>query len=256
MKRNSGLQSQANKLRTSERRIPETYEGGARTELLSGVRGALPLLLGVIPVGATYGVLALAAGLPVFAAVGMSSIVFAGSSQFVGVQLFEATVPPVLILFATLMVNLRHLLYSASLAPYLQNLSLRWRMLLSYFLTDEAYAVTMAHYSKQIAPRTRHWYLFGAGSTLWIAWQLSTLAGVVLGAVLPRSLPLDFAFTLTFIALLVPMVKGLPSALASISAGVIAFLAVDLPFRLNLVVAVFVAVGVGMTAQRLEESRR
>jgi 4-azaleucine resistance transporter AzlC len=214
------------------------------------------LLLGVIPVGATYGVLALAAGLPVLAAIGMSSIVFAGSSQFVSVQLLGASVPSLLILFATLMVNLRHLLYSASIAPYLENLNSRWKVLLSYFLTDEAYAVTIANYSKQAAPQTRHWYLFGAGLTLWSAWQVSTLVGVVLGSVLPRSLPLEFALTLTFIALLVPMVKGLPSVLASISAGIVALLTVDLPFRLNLVLAVFVAVGVGMTAQRLEQSRR
>lgn len=214
------------------------------------------MLLGVIPVGATYGVLALAAGLPVLAAIGMSSIVFAGSSQFVGVQLLGASVASLLVLFATLMVNLRHLLYSASLAPYLENLSPRWKVLLSYFLTDEAYGVTVAHYSKQTSPQTRHWYLFGAGLTLWSAWQVSTIAGVVLGSFLPRSLPLEFALTLTFIALLVPMVKGLPSVLASVSAGVIALLTVDLPFRLNLVLAVFVAVAVGMSAQRLEQSRR
>ncbi|MDA4127257.1 MAG: AzlC family ABC transporter permease [Thaumarchaeota archaeon] len=214
------------------------------------------MLLGVIPVGATYGVLALAAGLPVLGAIGMSSIVFAGSSQFVGVQLLGASVPSLLILFATLMVNLRHLLYSASLAPYLESLGPRWKVVLSYFLTDEAYAVTIAHYSKQAAPQARHWYLLGAGLTLWSAWQVSTIVGVVLGSVLPRSLPLEFVLTLTFIALLVPMVKGLPSVLASISAGVMALLTVDLPFRLNLVVAVFVAVGVGMTAQRLEQARR
>jgi predicted branched-subunit amino acid permease len=87
----------------------------AKLEFVSGVKAILPILLGVVPFGVTYGVLGLAAGLPVPATICMSSIVFAGSSQIVAVQLFNAAAPALVILITTLMVNLRHVLYSASL---------------------------------------------------------------------------------------------------------------------------------------------
>ena len=228
---------------------------GARLEFFSGVKAELPILLGVIPFGVTYGVLALASGLTIPAALGMSSVVFAGSAQFVGVQLLNAAAPPVVILITTFMVNLRHVLYSASLAPRLKHLHSFWKWLLSYLLTDEAYAVTITHYSEHVQLLNRHWYFLGAGLMLWGSWQLSTAVGVFLGAVVPKNWPLDFTLTLTFIALVVPMLKGRPSVAVSISAGVIALLAINLPFRLNLVLAVLSAVAVGLLAEHLERMR-
>ena len=94
----------------------------ARTEFLAGVRAELPILLGVAPFGMIYGALAIGAGLPRSAAQAMSSIVFAGSLQFVATQLFATGAPGLVLLLTTFIVNLRHMLYSASLAPYLQKL--------------------------------------------------------------------------------------------------------------------------------------
>ena len=227
-----------------------------RSEFFAGVKAELPLLIGVIPFGVTYGVVAIAVGLPIMAALGMSSIVFAGSAQFVGVQLFGATVPVAVLLITTFMVNLRHTLYSASLAPYLERLRLRWKLLLSYLLTDEAYAVTIAHYRQQVALPYRHWYFLGSGLTLWTAWQLSTSVGVFLGAVIPENWPLDFTLTLTFIALVIPMLKDRASTAVAIMAGFIALFTISLPFRLNLILAVIVAVALGVSADRFQQPRR
>src|SRR5512144_753051 len=110
---------------------------------LAGVRAELPLLIGVFPFGMIYGALALNVGLSAAASQLMSSIVFAGSSQFVTAQLVHEAAPVFVIVLTIAVVNLRHMLYSASLAPYLKNLSLRWKVLLAYLLTDEAYAPTV-----------------------------------------------------------------------------------------------------------------
>jgi 4-azaleucine resistance transporter AzlC len=228
----------------------------AVVEFLDGVKGMLPMLLGIIPFGVTYGVLGLAAGLNVSYVLGMSSIVFAGSAQIVAVQLLNAAVPALVILVTILMVNLRHVLYSASLAPQLRNLQSRWKWLLSYLLTDEAYAVTIAHYNRSMSSQNKHWFFFGAGLTMWSTWQASTAIGVFVGAIIPKNLPLDFVVTLTFIALLVPMLKDKASVIVSISAGIVALLASEFPFRLNLILAVVVAVAIGLSAERFEETRR
>ena len=218
----------------------------AKSEFMSGVKAILPILLGVVPFGVTYGVLGLAAGLQVPATIGMSSIVFAGSAQIVAVQLFNAAAPALVILITTLMVNLRHVLYSASLAPRLKHLNSAWKCFLSYLLTDEVYAVTIARYNQGVASSNKHWFFLGTGLTMWSAWQVSTIAGVFLGAVIPRNLPLDFTITLTFIALLVPMLKDRASVTVSVAAGIIALCAIGLPFKLNLILAALAAVSIGL----------
>ena len=114
----------------------------------AGARAEIPLLIGVIPFGLIYGALALNAGLSPVAAQMMSSIVFAGSAQFITAQLVHEATPGLVIVLTIAVVNLRHILYSASLAPYVASLPTRWKAILSYLLTDEAYAPTILHYER------------------------------------------------------------------------------------------------------------
>src|SRR5678810_73141 len=125
----------------------------------AGVRAEIPLLIGVFPFGMIYGALALNAGLSNLAAQMMSSLVFAGSAQFITAQLVHDAAPGLVIILTIAVVNLRHMLYSASLAPYLAALSTRWKILLSYLLTDEAYAPTVIHYEAQGVTPFSHWFL-------------------------------------------------------------------------------------------------
>ena len=221
-----------------------------RAEFLAGVKAELPILLGVVPFGMIYGVLATGAGLSTAAAMAMSSIVFAGSAQFVAVQLIHSGTPGIVIIFTTFIVNLRHVLYSASIAQYLARLGARWKSLLSYLLTDEAYAVTITRYNEEGVSGARyphrHWYLLGAGLAMWSTWQVSTAAGIFLSAQVPASWSLDFTIALTFIALLVPALRDRPSAAAALSAGVIAVLAAGLPYKLGLIVAAISGMAVGL----------
>jgi len=220
-----------------------------RNEFLSGIRDELPILVGVAPFGMIYGVLAMQVGLSSGAAQAMSSVLFAGSAQFITVQLVGGGAPVWVIVLTAFVVNLRHALYSASLAPYVQHLSVRWKVILAYLLTDEAYAVAVtryAHFSPFSPPPLGHWYFLGAGLALWASWQVSTAIGVFLGAQIPAGWSLDFTLALTFIALVVPNLKDRPGVAAALAAGVMAVLAYGLPYKLGLIVAAAVGIGVGL----------
>lgn len=216
----------------------------------AGVRAETPLLVGVFPFGMIYGALALNAGLSKPAAQMMSSIVFGGSSQFIAAQLIHDAAPGFVIVVTIAVVNLRHMLYSASLAPYVASLSTPWKTLLSYLLTDEAYAATVIHYEKEGATPLGHWFFFGAGLSLWTIWQLSTALGIFLGTAIPEAWSLDFALPLTFIAMVVPVLKNRAAIAAALSAGVVALLAYSLPYKLGLILAALVGILVGTLLER------
>lgn len=219
----------------------------ARRNFIEGLRAEMPILIGVFPFGLIYGALAVNSGLSNTAAQLMSSIVFAGSSQFITAQLFNEGAPALVMILTIAVVNLRHMLYSASLAPYLKDLSLRWKALLSYLLTDEAYAPSILYFEKEgLSTTYKHWFLFGAGISLWLNWQISTAIGVFLGTAIPSNLSLDFALPLTFIAMIVPVMKKRPIVAAALSAGVTALLAYSLPYKLGLILAALVGIAVGM----------
>ncbi len=226
-----------------------------RSEFLAGVRAELPILLGVLPFGLIYGVLALEAGLPPGLALAMSSVVFAGSAQIIATGLIAGGASAVVLVLTTFVVNLRHLLYSASVAPHTRHLARPWKWLLAYLLTDEAYAVTILHYEPaggHSGPQPNaHWFFLGAGLTLWSAWQASTVLGVVLGAQVPASWSLDFTLALTFIGLVVPALRDRPAIAAALVAGAVAVLAAGLPLGLGLIVAAAAGIAAGLVAQNL-----
>jgi 4-azaleucine resistance transporter AzlC len=218
-------------------------------ELVMGIRGELPILLGVAPLGMIYGVLATAAGLTAIGAQSMSAIVFAGSAQFMLVQLINLGTPAVMLVLTNLVINLRHILYSASIAPYLDHLSLPWKGLLAYLLTDEVYAVTIMYFQKSGSGNKRHWFMLGAGLALWSGWQLSTAAGIFLGAQVPQSWGLDFTLALTFIALAVPAIRDRAAFLSAASAGATALIFWALPYKTGLIAAALVGIGVGLWSE-------
>ena len=220
----------------------------------AGVRAELPLLIGVFPFGMIYGALALNAGLSTSAAQMMSSIVFAGSAQFITSQLVHDATPGFVIVLTIAVINLRHMLYSASLAPYLASLSTRWKALLSYLLTDEAYAPTILHYERGGITPGAHWFLLGAGLALWLTWQISTALGIFLGTAIPESWSLDFALPLTFIAMVVPVLKNQPAIAAALSAGIVALVAFSLPYKLGLILAALVGIIVGTLLEERKPS--
>jgi 4-azaleucine resistance transporter AzlC len=226
-----------------------------RAEFFGGVRAELPLLLGVIPFGMIFGVLGLAVGLPAWAVVLSSSLIFGGSSQVVFAQLWGAATPPSVTVATIGVVNLRHLLYSAAVADTLRGLPWRWKLLLAYLLTDEAFAAALPRLRDGPATAHRHVFLLGTGFTLWAGWQLSTLAGVLLGATIPAGWSLDFSIALTFIALLVLAVHRRSDAGAALIAAAVVLPALALPHKLGLLVAALAGIIGGLALRRFDRER-
>lgn len=218
-------------------------------EFLHGIRDTLPLLLGALPFGLIYGVSAISAHMPAIIAQAMSCIVFAGSAQFVIVQLIATGTPSPVVILTAFIVNIRHLLYSASISSHVRKLHPLWKWLLAYLLTDEAYAVTILHYQKPGDGTQKHWYFLGSGLALWTIWQLSTATGIFLGGRIPASWSLDFASTLTFIALVVPVLKDRISTSAALAAALTALLVIALPLKLGIAVAALAGIAVGLTLE-------
>ena len=218
-------------------------------QFLGGLQAILPIFLGVFPFGMIYGVLARQAGLSPAASQAMSSIVFAGSSQFIAAQMLSQAVPGLVIILTVAVVNLRHALYSASLAGFVQHLHLGWKAALAYLLTDEAYAVVITHYNREGSYGYQHWFFLGAGLGLWSCWQISTAVGVFLGAVIPSSWSLDFALPLTFIALVVPALKDRAGLAAALVGGAAALLVFGLPYKLGIIAAALAGIAAGMLVE-------
>jgi 4-azaleucine resistance transporter AzlC len=227
---------------------PDPASAPRRTEFFAGVRAQAPLLLGVAPFGLAYGAYAVNAGLSAGLAQAMSAIVFGGASQFVAVRLIANDVPGAIIVLTTLLVNMRHMLYSAALAPYTDHLARRWRWLLAYLLTDEAYATAITRYRHGAASVHAHWFFFGTGVALWVTWQVTTGIGVFVGAAVPDSWSLDFALPLTFLAILMPALRGRPAVAAAAIAGLVAVAGFRWPYGAGLLSAMLAGMAAGVAA--------
>jgi 4-azaleucine resistance transporter AzlC len=220
-----------------------------KQEFWSGVRDEAPILLGVVPFGLLFGALAVGAQLSSLAAQAMSSIIFAGSAQLIAAQLVGTGSSGLVILMVVFVVNLRHALYSASVAPHVRHLGTGWKLLLAYLLTDEAYAVTITNYDREGDSPDRHWYFLGAGLTLWSAWQASTAVGIFVGAQIPASWPLGFILPLTFIALVVPALKDRAGVAAALAAGLVGLLAFYFPYKTGLLLAALIGIITGLVIE-------
>ena len=221
----------------------------------SGFRAALPLWLGVTPFGLVVGLLGPTVGLSGAATMSLSLFVFAGSAQFIALGLLGAGASYPLIVLTTLIVNLRHLLYGASLAPYLRAASGRGKAILSFFLADETYALAIAHCQRtEGAPSPL--YFLGVGLSIYLDWALSTAIGLALGGLVPEpaALGLDFALPATFIALLVPKLKGRAPWAALAVAGAVVLVAGGLPGRLGILLAVIAGATAGWGAEKWRPS--
>ena len=220
-------------------------KSGSTAEFKEGLRSSGPILLGVIPFGITCGVIGSTAGLTPFESVAMSLIVFAGSAQFIAITMITSGAGCGLIVLTTLIVNLRHLLMGASLAPSMAPLSFPRKMLLSFLLTDEAYAVTISRIdSKSYSPA----FQFGTGISIYVTWALTTLAGALAGSRIPDPLAwgLDFALPATFLVLLLPRLKDRISLTVCLVAGIISIAgSVYLPGKWYMIAATLAAVVTG-----------
>ncbi len=201
-------------------------QGGAG--LLDGARTILPILIGVVPFGFIIGLTAVQAGLGLEGAVAFSVVVYAGAAQLAALNLLGAGASLLVVVGTALVINVRFLLYSASLAPYLSQQSRSRRMLAAYLLTDQAYAVSLVRFRERLDARSRWRFYLGAGVAMWATWQASTVAGALGGSTVPESVPLGFAVPLAFLALLIPTVTDRPTVVAAVVSAAVAVAAAPL----------------------------
>ena len=220
-----------------------------KSEALTGFKDMSPVILGAIPFGMVYGIAAVSSGLPDAPALVLSVAVFAGASQIAGVQLMGQGANIFIILLTTFIINLRFVMYSASLAPHFKDLPSRWKVPLAYLMTDQAYAFGVTRFRKNPEQPFKQWYYLGNAFTLWPVWLLSTAAGIFLGAQIPASWGLEFSIPLIFLALIFPSVTDKPSALAGLVAAVVAVVAYPLPYNLNLILAAVSGIVTGVLAE-------
>jgi len=223
-----------------------------RSEFWRGVRATFPLVVGAIPFGIIFGALAVNSGLSAGAAAAMSAFVFAGSSQFIAAGLVGSGAGILIIVVTTFVVNLRHSLYSVTLAPHMKHLPQRWLAPLGFWLTDESFLVVAERYRQHDASPFKHWFFLGSAIFMYTNWQICTWIGIFAGQTLPNPAGwgLDFALIVTFIGMVAPGLRSRPVTASVLAAGVTALLLAELPNQLGLIVAALVGVAAGMLAER------
>ena len=204
---------------------------------LKGIIDVSPLMIPVVPFGLIFGVLAIDVGFTPLQAMGMSLIVFGGASQIVLLQLFSGGASSLVIISSVGAVNSRHLLYGAVVSEHLSDLKLIWKIIISYFLIDQAFAISNEYFKKN-KERNRYFHLVGGGAACWITWQSTTLLGIILGSAIPEKLGLSFAVPLTFLALLVNDFRKFINLVVIIVSGSVATLGYNfIPFKAYVIFA-------------------
>ena len=221
-----------------------------------GAADLLPVTLGIAAWGLVTGVAMVQSGLPLWAAVAMSLIVFAGSAQLAALPLIIVGAPLWLVTLTALVVNLRFVIYSAAVRESLQHLPTRRRLLLGYLVGDVPTAIYLQ--------RLRHapdWpglgdYLLGLSAANAIAWHLSSLVGIFAASVLPKEWGLEFAGSLAVLALLVPACMARPALAGAVVAGAVAVLGRSWPLRTGVLAGMAAGIGAAFVVQLALAARR
>ena len=206
--------------------------------LTKGIADVSPLMIPVVPFGIIFGVIGMELGLSAYMTFGMSVIIFGGASQIVLLQLFSGGASSLVTITSVGAVNSRHLLYGAVFSEYLSHLKLSWKVILSYVLIDQAFAVSNTYFKKNKENEFKHYHLLGAGFTCWTVWQISTVLGIVLGSVIPEELGLSFTISLTFLALLINDFRKFKNIIVMLVSGIVATIGYNtIPFQAYIIVA-------------------
>lgn len=229
----------------------------------AGLKAIFPLCIGAFPFSFIVGAISINAGMTLGQSTFWSLTVFAGSSQMVALGLIQSSASILVIMITTFIINLRHLLYSASLSEHIKDYPLHIRALMAYGLTDEVYAATIGEVKQEKAGR--HWFYLAAMMGFWMNWVFANFLGALVGSSFPEiaHYGLDFAMVAAFIAIVIPQVKSRECIVAAIVASVTGILLSGLPYSLGLVVAAITGVYAGykmdlssekMIAEALETS--
>ncbi|MDC0610411.1 AzlC family ABC transporter permease [Vibrio sp.] len=227
-----------------------TYTESKARLFWQGTVAMFPLSVAVLPWGLLAGSFALDAGLNPFESQALSAILFAGSAQLVAIGMMKTGAGLVTMLVTILFITSRHFLYSISMRDKISRLPIRWRLLLGFLLTDELFAICGQQNDKQF----NRWYALGAGLSFYLAWNLATLIGIVVGSLIPQlnQLGLEFAVAATFISIVIPNIKSLSVVAAVLTAIVLSVGLTVIQFGGSLIVASIGAMLAGYVTEKLK----
>ena len=225
---------------------------GARAAFWAGARTILIVAPSYIPFAVVCGVASANVGMETTSALAIGALVFGGSSQAVVMQFLQSSASLWVAVLSGLVVNLRMAIYSAAMAPKLRHLSPGKRMLGAAFLVDNAFAFVQRR--EHTHPQDKHllWFYAGITAVLWPNWVFFCAVGVLAGNVVPASWQLDFAISLSFIAMSAMNVRTLPLLAAALVGGGTSVVLFDLPLKLGLIVACFTGMAAGLLTEKLQ----
>ena len=199
-----------------------------------------PLLIPVIPFGIIFGAIGIELGFSPIITYATSLIIFGGASQIVFIQLLSGGASSLVAITSVGVINSRHFLYGAVLTEYLEKLSLIKKLLISYLITDQTFAVSSKYFKNHKINNHSHYHLIGAGVILWTTWQVTTIIGIFLGSIVPEEWGLKFAIPLTFLAIIVNDFRKLDHVIVMIISGISSLIFFDIPFKAYIILTPFI----------------
>ena len=218
-----------------------------------GMLDIAPHMLSVIPFGIICGAIGVELGFNPYLVYAMSIIIFGGASQIVFLQLLSGGASSIVAVTSVGVINSRHLLYGALISEYLEKLSFIKKLLISYFVVDQGFAESNKFFKKNKTEEYLHYHLIGTGGTLWICWQIATLAGIILGSFVPEELGLKFAIPLTFIAIIVQDLKKIDHVVVMLVSGISSLLFFAAPFKSYILISPIIALIISALLLRLKK---
>ncbi|MGB3438269.1 MAG: AzlC family ABC transporter permease [Actinophytocola sp.] len=220
-------------------------------EVGRGARDVVPIILGAVPFGVLFGALAAEANFGLVNSLLMSLLVYSGTMQMIGLNMITIGTSWPLVAFASFIVNSRHAFYSAALTPHMRKLSLWWRLVLSYGMTDQIYVLAEHRYATRDGSTSKHWYMLSTSAALFAVWLASTWTGFAFGDVLKQfeQLGLDFALIATYIALAASSLTDFRAIAAGTSSGLLSVGLFGIPYQGGLFIAIVGGIATGLVAE-------
>ena len=221
-----------------------------RHDLVAGAKAMLPWLTGIVPFGLVIGVSAARADIPTFAGWLTGPLLFGGSAQIAVIDLLDAGAAPAVVIGAALAINLRLVLYSATMAPHWRGMPRWWQGLAASVLVDASVAVGVDGYERATDRRRGHLHYLGGACVLWVAWMTAIAVGATAGARLPGALHLELVIPLFLAGQVVARLTTRAATHAAATAATVGALSVGVPLHLGPMVAVGAGVAAGLRADR------
>ncbi|MBS0313076.1 MAG: AzlC family ABC transporter permease [Proteobacteria bacterium] len=235
----------------SDTAVTADARAARRAAFRAGVRECLPMMPPYIPFGLVCGVASVQAGLGEWGALALAAFAFAGSAQAVLTQFLISGAPLLVAVLSGLVVNLRMAVYSAAIAPRLAGASRGQRILWAAFLVDQTFMFDEVRHQRGEHRDAAFSFYLGTATVLWPWWLLMNGIGAFVGAQLPASWQLEFTIPLSFVALVVPLLKARPQAMAAVVGGVAGVALFALPLKLGLIAACLIGTLAGLATDAL-----